>query len=177
MLTVRGCLVVAFVALLAAFIGLAALASGGSTPYGTNAAGERQTFYVATAIALIAGVVLLLARPTADAGEGGALGTALAGLVAALALTLPAVWAFGYPVTTPTDDVSGCGTISSPTKVFDDSVGDTRVTPTCADRLRRQKLLSAALAAPPVVIAAFTMAGGLRRNVQPAGLPASVRQR
>lgn len=158
----RRTFLLACLALLSAFVGLAALASGGSTPAGTGSAGERQTFYAAAVVALLSGLGLL-ASVSETPDERGGSAQPLAAAVAALALSLPAVWAFGYPVTTADDDVSGCGSISSPVKLFDSPAGETRPTPTCVDRLRRQKLLAAGLVAPSLLIVSVALAAGLRR--------------
>jgi hypothetical protein len=115
------------------------LAAGGTKLFGTLTAGERQVFTGATIVAMFAAVVLLLERGSADAGLGPG-GGAATGLIIALAFSPPAVLVFSTSVSTPADDSSGCGTISSPATVFDQVQRETVVTPTCADRLRRQKL-------------------------------------
>lgn len=157
----RAVVVLSFVAMLAAFIAIAALAAGGTVLAGTLAAGERQVFVAATIVSMFAAVVLLLERGSADAGLG-PVGSAMAYFVIAFAFAPPAVLAFAASVSTPADDSSGCGTISSPSTVFDQVRRETVVTPTCAERLRQQKLLAGALIAPSALAAIFGLASGTR---------------
>lgn len=164
----RRLVVSALVALAATFVALVALAAGGVRSFGTASAGERQTFYAAAVVAIVAAVVLLLQESPAPASR------ALSGFIAAVALALPAVYAFTYSLTTPADDASGCGTLTTPATQFDQLQRDTVITPTCAARLRQQKVLVAGLAAPSALVLAFAVVGGLRRQRPVGGLQAPV---
>jgi hypothetical protein len=157
----RALVALTFVAMLAAFIALAALAAGGKFLFGTLTAGERQVFVGATIVAMFAAVVLLLERGSADVALG-PVGGAVTGFVIALAFSPLAVLAFTTPVSTPADDSSGCGTISSPNTIFDQVQRETVITPTCADRLRKQKFLAGALIAPSVLTVGLSLAIGMR---------------
>ena len=150
----------AFLAAACALTGLGALAAGAAFLSGTNTEAEREVALVASVVGFLAGGVLLaMSTLRADVlGRSAAAGA----FIAALAFAVPAVQAFAATVNTPTDDSFGCGSISTPNKMLLPGRDRPEVTPTCRDRLVKQKLLVLVLALPSVGAAGSGLLTGLR---------------
>ena len=151
----------AFVAATCALAGLGALAAGATSRFGTATAGERHVALVAALLGFLA-ACLLLALSALRADVLGRTTAAAGSFIAALAFSVPAVQAFSVSVSTPSDDSSGCGSLSTPTKQLLPGRDRPEVTDTCGERLRLQKGLVLALALPTVASAATGLALGLR---------------
>lgn len=150
----------AFLTAACALAGLGALAAGAAFLSGTNTEAEREVALVASVLGFLAGGVLLaMSTLRADVlGRSAAAGA----FVAALAFAVPAVQAFAATVNTPTDDSFGCGSISTPNKTLVVRGARPEVTPTCRDRLIKQKLLVLVLALPTLGAAGSGLLTGLR---------------
>jgi hypothetical protein len=160
MTTQRWFVLTAFITAACVLTGLGALAAGAAFRSGTNTEAEREVALVACVLGFLSGG-LLLALSTLRADVLGR--TAAAGaFIAALAFAVPAVLAFAATVNTPTDDSFGCGSISTPNKTLVVRGARPKVTPSCQERLTKQKLLVFVLALPTIGAASSGLLTGLR---------------
>jgi hypothetical protein len=164
MTTQRWFVLTAFTTAACALTGLGALAAGAAFLSGTDTEAEREVALFACVLGFLSGG-LLLALSTLRANVLGRAAAAGA-FIAALAFAVPAVLAFAATVNTPTDDSLGCGSISTPNKTLVVRGARPEVTPTCQDRITKQKLLVSVLALPTIGAAGSGLLTGLRSEAR-----------
>lgn len=145
-------------------VAFAAMAAGGMDRYGTASAGERQTLIAAACVAVLCAVTLVVMAVQGSESIGPSL-AAMAGFVAAFALSVPAVYAFSLSVSTPIAEAVGCGTISTPTVAVQRPFpADDPVAASCRNRLNNQKVVVAALAIPSLLGLCLSVETAFRRR-------------
>ena len=150
------------VTLLLTLIALAALRAGGLRA-GTSAFYARFVLWTAVVCALLGAAALLLAL----GGVRQRVLAAAAGLVAALALLLPAVLVSQTDASSEANGFGGCGTFLAPTPIS--SVPGSAAE--CASALDRQRTKVVVLAVPATTVALLSLAhlaAGARRQDAPA---------
>ena len=162
--------VTTFLAAVCALVGLGALAAGAAFLSGSNTAAEREVAAVAAVLGLVTGG-LLLAQSALRVDLLGRSASAAGALVAALAFSVPAVLAFAATVSTPADDSTGCGSLTTPTRQLLPGGTTPVVTDTCRDRLTKQKALVLALSLPTLTSAGVGLVLGLRAGRESRGEP------
>jgi hypothetical protein len=136
-------------------VAVGALVLGGGYPYGSRAAAERNTLHIATAVGIVCSLVLIantLRRELSPPVR------ALALLVAALPLLVPALWAAQHEPTPAVADSFGCGSVTNPSN--SDEPGE--LGQACRAALARQRNIALGLGVLPIGVIVTAAAAASR---------------
>ena len=143
-----------FAILVVIFTTYAAMALGGTEPFGTLYAAENQTARGAGVLGVLLAVLLIAASAGAERVlRGLALG------LSAVALAGPALYVAAQQVEPAVSDTISCGTVSSP-QIY----STTLERQSCEEGLRDQKVVVVLLAVVPTVVGAASLLVLARRT-------------